>query len=174
MGTEYEKRYLVFTRPSLEGIAPILIKQGYLSTTPEKTIRVRLTPEKSELTIKGLRVEGEAPEFNFPVPRDEAEQLMDLCGDTALTKDRYPVSGHDGKIWELDVFTGRHAGLIIAELEMNRGDAYLKPVWLNDAVDITSDNRFSNAVLATTHMDQISAWIAEYRIKAAKPGMAPS
>lgn len=173
MATEYEKRYLLFNAPPVKGVDPIIIKQGYLSTNPAKAVRIRMTPQVSELTIKGLRIAGEAPEFNYPVLRDEAEHLMAMCGDDALTKDRYKIPGHDTKIWELDIFTGRHKGLVIAELEMNKGDTFLKPVWLNGAIDITEDNRFSNVVLATTPMAIINGWIAEYRSLGQKVILTP-
>jgi CYTH domain-containing protein len=171
MALEIEVRFLIFQPPKLPG-APHAIAQGYLSDDPEKTVRIRqVDGDTAYLTIKGAKIGNAAPEFEYEIPHEDSASLMKLCGDKSLTKDRYKIPGPDGNEWELDIFTGRHAGLMIAELELPGERAHFeKPGWLGP--EITTDPRFSNASLANTPMEEIRQWIAEY--KPAAPSSAPT
>jgi adenylate cyclase len=53
----------------------------------------------------------------------------------------------DGHLWELDVFAGENAGLVMAEIELeSEGEAFERPDWLGD--DVSEDPRYYNASLA--------------------------
>jgi CYTH domain-containing protein len=147
MAIETEVRFLVKTPPLLDGIFPERITQGYLSTDPARTVRIRQRGDAGFITIKGLKVGASAPEFEYAIPPADLPGLLALCGEDILTKDRYKIPGPDGHLWELDIFTGRHAGLMIAELELPAEDTpYIKPDWVG--AEITTDARYSNGALA--------------------------
>jgi len=164
MAVEIEDRYLVFTPPPLAGLVPKKIVQGYLSTKKGPTVRVRTVDDvDAYITIKGKKLGSMAPEYEYPIPIQDARELLIICGPVFLTKDRYELPGPDGRIWELDVFTGRHAGLMIAELELNyTGQAYTRPWWLGP--EVTSDKHMGNGSLARSDMNDIQVWVNSYRM----------
>lgn len=148
MGQEIEYRYLLTEIPD-PGAAPVRhIAQGYLSADPDRTVRVRVMEEQGFLTVKGRRTGPAAPEFEYEIPVQDARALLDLCGDLVLAKDRYALPGPDGLVWDIDVFTGRHSGLVIAEIELPAIDSpFILPGWLGGE-EITGRAEFSNAALA--------------------------
>ena len=121
--------------------------QGYLAAKP--TVRVRLadggTPNaRAWLTIKGpgLRTRSE---FEYAIPSEDAEALLGLCG-TSLTKVRREVT-IGSHVWEIDEFTGPHAGLWLAEIELDdENESFECPGWLGD--EVTDDPKFTNSALA--------------------------
>lgn len=164
MGLETEYRFLLFAPPPVEGVAPQAISQGYLSTDPDRVVRVRRMGEKAFLTVKGRKKGATAPEFEYEIPAADAGALLELCGENRLTKDRYALFGPDGRRWDVDVFTGRHQGLIIAEIEVpGEGVAFTRPGWL-DGVEITTDPRLGNARLVSMTGDELEKILTEYRL----------
>lgn len=175
MANETEHRFLLFSLPDLNGLEKYDIVQGYLSKDLDRTVRVRIKGEEGFLTVKGRKQGASAPEFEYPVPLDDARGLMALCppGDV-LAKTRYIRPEGDTLKWEIDLFKGALQGLYIAELEVPSEDtAWSRPQWMN-GVNITHDHRFSNAVLANTGAAQIKALIQSYVQAAAQaaPGTA--
>lgn len=165
MATETEFRFLLRARPALAGARKTTLNQGYLALLPDRSIRVRKGGDQAWLTIKGARIGATAPEFEYPIPLADADALLKLCGPDCLTKDRYDLAGPDGKKWEVDIFTGRHAGLMIAEIELPDETApFDRPAWL-DAIDITADRRLSNGSLCRMTNDEINAVLAEYGLR---------
>ena len=145
MAMEIERKFLVDKRKmrGLDYLSEEKIFQGYLSRDP--MVRVRLTDEHAFLTIKS-RVRGIArQEFEYEIPLADAEKLLKLCGGNVLKKYRRKIS-YGGHVWEVDFFAGRHAGLIIAEVELQRAD---EPVALPDWVtkDVSADSRYYNSNL---------------------------
>jgi adenylate cyclase len=162
MGQEIEYRYLLKSLPPTGAVKPHAIAQGYLSTDPDRIVRVRVKGDQGFLTIKGRKIDAVSPEFEYEIPVDEAQSLLTLCGQNVLTKDRYALVGPDGMIWDVDIFTGRHAGLMIAEIELAIiDDQYMIPSWV-DGADITGDSRLGNAALAQIGDDALRALLAEY------------
>lgn len=166
MAMEIEKRFLLLKCPDLGEVAAVPIKQGYLSTDPAKTVRIRRIGDEAVFTVKGLRVDSAAPEFEYPLPVPDADAMMAMCGDHILTKNRVTVPAADSLLhWEVDFFTGRHDGLMIAEIELPDRDAkFVKPDWLYGH-DISNDNRFSNAALTLISSDDLAALLTEYKRK---------
>jgi adenylate cyclase len=143
-------------------VKPEAIAQGYLCTDPHRVVRIRRKDDQGFLTIKGRKTGNTTPEFEYPVPAQDVPELLAMCGADVLTKERFKVPGPDGKIWEVDIFTGRHADLMIAELELPAETApYQKPAWLG--AEITHDSRFSNASLVRADMKDVRSWLAEYK-----------
>lgn len=145
---EIERKYLVDTQvwESLPKSNPIKIVQGYLTTNPEKTIRVRIKGEKAFMTIKG-QVQGiTREEVEFEIPIGKANELIQkFCG-AVIEKNRYLIE-IKGKTWEVDVFEGNNKGLILAELELQTEDERVTlPYWVTQ--EVTHDFRYYNSYLS--------------------------
>ena len=139
MALEIERKFLVDAKKisALNLTGGEKIFQGYLSTEPNKTVRVRIKKNRGFLTIKSANVGIVRKEFEYEIPVADAEELLKLCGENILQKVRYKVE-HAGKIFEVDIFSGRHDGLILAEVELNSADEkFSLPDWLGEEV---SDN----------------------------------
>lgn len=125
--------------------------QGYLGFTPTVRVRTEEGPGdelKAYITIKGAGLVGR-DEFEYDIPFGEAQQLLKLALASLVSKKRYrlPVAGAPDLKWELDIFEGDNAGLIVAELEMPTADyAFERPDWLDE--DVTEDPAYKNAALA--------------------------
>jgi CYTH domain-containing protein len=121
-------------------------RQGYLSRDPERTVRVRIADDQAFLTIKGRTVGASRPEFEYPIPLADAEQLLGLCDGPLIEKTRHHIRHHD-IIWEVDEFAGDNTGLVIAEIELASEDhAFASPPWLGQ--EVTHDPRYYNANLS--------------------------
>ena len=155
---EYERKYLVeLDSTKLNDLLPYIVEkkriiQGYLSTDPERVVRVRrIINDKSFITIKGLKTEGSCLEIEFPIMPVQADNLIKMCP-KLITKTRYDLL-IEGQKFELDVFEDELAGLVIVELEGNKEDIqqYIDDVGLPSWVgpDVTDDKFFSNVCLLT-------------------------
>ena len=148
MPNEIERKFLII--PGAWHPDPArgtLYRQGYLSVDPARVVRVRIEGSSGFLTIKG-RTEGIArPEYEYPLPLSDATELLDrLCLQPVITKRRYTET-FAGLVWEIDVFEGANAGLVIAEVELPSMDAsFARPAWLGE--EVSHDPRYFNANLA--------------------------
>jgi adenylate cyclase len=147
---EIERKFLVHRDrlPRLEGGAHLV--QGYLGMRP--TVRVRTEElagaKKAYLTIKGQGLIGR-DEFEYEIPFADGEALLKLALSALVAKKRYRllVAGQPDLAWEVDVFEGENAGLIVAELEMPDADhAFPKPEWLGE--DVTENPAYKNSALS--------------------------
>jgi CYTH domain-containing protein len=126
----------------------ITIVQGYLSYDPARTVRIRKTDTKAFLTIKGKSNETGDTRFEWEkeIKENEAIQLFDLCLGQTIRKTRYVVP-YQSHIFEIDVFSGNHQGLVIAEIELSSSSEKVDlPKWIGQ--EVTGDNRYYNSVLA--------------------------
>lgn len=147
MGTEIERKFLVAACDWRDAAASRTeLRQGFLSTDPERTVRVRLADGAAELTIKGITVDAQRAEYEYSIPPADAAEMLDaLCQPGLIEKTRYRVP-HAGHTWEVDVFQGANAGLIIAEIELASADeAFELPDWIGE--EVTGDPRYYNASL---------------------------
>jgi len=146
MGKEIERRFLVkSTEWEKEVSQEINCIQGYLSIDYDRIARVRITDDQSIFTVKGRRINRECPEFNYSIPRNDAEEMLKLCFQPYIVKTR-KIINFQGYIWEIDVFKNENSGLIIAEIELSdRNENFTKPDWLGE--EITEDLRYSNSNL---------------------------
>ncbi|MEC7120279.1 MAG: CYTH domain-containing protein [Pseudomonadota bacterium] len=123
-----------------------LIRQGYLSDQPDRTVRVRVLGDQGWLTIKG-RTQGIArAEFEYPIPLADAMQLLDqLCLQPLIEKQRYRIQYAD-LVWEVDEFFGQNTGLVVAEIELSSADqVFARPDWLGQ--EVSDDPRYFNSAL---------------------------
>ncbi len=152
---EIEHKYLV-KEELWKKISPdkiVKIKQAYLSKDPEKTIRIRVAGDKGFITIKGKSVGASRPEYEYEIPLAEAVELINKFCNNAIEKTRHYVL-YENKTWEVDVFEGPNAGLIVAEIELNSEDEkYSKPEWIDR--DVTTDRRYANSNLI---VNPFSTW----------------
>ncbi|TNE97985.1 MAG: CYTH domain-containing protein [Bacteroidetes bacterium] len=147
MATEIEYKFLVNPEKwqQMEKPEPQTIVQGFLSKSADMVVRVRIMGHQGFLTIKGKTEGLRRSEFEYPIPVDDAEEMIRLFTDKHIRKNRYIVheKGHD---WEVDVFEGKLAGLILAELEVSSEDEkFEKPDWITR--DVSTDPNYFNAVL---------------------------
>ena len=123
------------------------IIQGFLSSVPERTVRVRLTDLKGFLTVKGLGNATGTTRFEWEkeISDREAQALLKLCEPGVIEKTRYYVKESD-HLFEIDLFESDNAGLVIAEIELQSEDeSFVKPVWLGQ--EVTGDVKYYNASL---------------------------
>ena len=124
------------------------IAQGYLSSVPERAVRVRIKGEKGYLTIKGKTNESGLSRFEWEkeIPVAEAKELLQLCEKGVIEKIRYEIQV-GRHIFEVDEFYGENKGLIMAEVELqSETETFETPIWLGE--EVTNDNRYYNAYLS--------------------------
>ncbi|MDD4915952.1 MAG: CYTH domain-containing protein [Methylococcales bacterium] len=121
----------------------VLYKQGYLSSSPLGSIRVRISDEHAWLNIKSATIGASRLEFEYEIPLTDANTLLDeLCCKPLVEKIRHFVQ-RGSHTWEIDEFLGDNAGLIVAEIELPEiGAAFDRPQWLGQ--EVTSDMRYYN------------------------------
>lgn len=147
MALEIERKFLVDRdqwRPRNDGVA---FRQGYLSRVEHRVVRVRIAGGAAFLTIKGRSSGVTRFEFEYPIPVEDAEALLDrLCERPLIEKTRYEeVFG--GHIWTVDVFQGENDGLILAEIELSsEAESFDRPPWLGR--EVSDDPRYFNSELS--------------------------
>lgn len=124
-------------------------RQGYLSTDPERSVRIRAGNKNALLTIKGGTSDKNSlsrAEFEYPIPLEDAEHMLDhLCRQPLIEKTRFRIP-QDGHVWEVDQFEHQNQGLVLAEIEMpnGAGPKHL-PKWVGE--EVSQDTRYANANL---------------------------
>lgn len=145
---EIERKFLVKGNFKTESHVSTRVTQGYLSSSPERTVRVRIKGEKGFITIKG---KGNASgtsryEWEKEIPVEEARELLQLCEPGIIDKTRYLIR-HEGHLFEVDEFHGENDGLVIAEIELkNENENFSRPAWLGE--EVTGDRKYYNAMLS--------------------------
>lgn len=142
---EIERKFLVKELPNLEGVKYSKIKQGYFSVKPEK--RVRQKDEKYYITEKG---EGDMvrEEKEWEIDKKEADMHFAMSKTYIIEKTRYYIPYGENTI-ELDIYGGKHEGLVVAEVEfetVEKANEFVAPEWFGE--DITKDKSYKNMVLA--------------------------
>lgn len=147
MAQEIERKFLVKGEFKQQSIKATRITQGYLSSVPERTVRVRIKGDKGYITIKGIGSASGASRYEWEkeIPLSEVEQLLAICEPGVIDKTRYLVKSGD-HTFEVDEFYGENEGLVVAEIELaSEGEAFIKPEWLG--VEVTGDARYYNSML---------------------------
>jgi CYTH domain-containing protein len=144
---EIERKFLVIGQAWREGATVEILSQGYLPTTGDCSVRIRIAGARAFLTVKGPPVEGARAEFEYPVPVDHAASMLrQFCRGRMIAKRRYSLN-HGGRTWTVDVFEGPLAGLVLAEVELDHvGQAVDLPPWLGR--EVTDDPRYLNSALS--------------------------
>ena len=147
MGREIERKFLV--DPGAWHPDPARgtrFRQGYLSVEPARVVRVRRAGPSGALTVKGLTTGVERAEFEYAIPPEDADAMLDvLCMRPLLEKTRYREP-FGGRTWEIDVFEGENAGLVVAEVELSSSTDTLElPPWAGK--EVSADPRYFNSNL---------------------------
>lgn len=145
MAKEIERKFLVRDTTILEGRTGKRLIQGYLGMAPATT-RVRIAGNDAFLTIKGPPTGISCDEFEYSIPVSDAEQMLALPEVLTIEKTRYEIPVGE-RTFEVDVFHGRHAGLVLAEVELPDVDALVAiPAWVGE--EVSGQREFSNAAMA--------------------------
>ena len=145
--TEIERKFLVTQAklPELSQFKSFTIAQAYIQNEPFRSVRVRIKGDKAFLTIKSGKNALSRLEFEYEIPVVEAQEMMDKMELKSLSKTRYIIP-FEGKTWELDVFHGKLAGLIVAEIELtDENETFALPEWIGE--EVTHDSAYLNANL---------------------------
>lgn len=146
MGLEIERKFLV-SGEAWRATPGTRLRQGYLNRDKDRTVRVRIAGSEGFLTVKGRTTGTTRPEFEYPIPLADAEQLLALCDGPLVDKIRRVIV-EQGSRWEVDEFLGENAGLVVAEIELLSEDqAFSKPDWLGP--EVSDDARYFNSSLAS-------------------------
>lgn len=149
MAIEIERKFLIKHAlwEEVEKGEGAFYRQGYLMQDSKKAIRVRITPQKAFITIKGLLEGMSRLEYEYEIPQVEAEEILNHFAISELTKTRYCITVQQ-HVWEVDVFHGANEGLIVAEIELNSEEEdFEKPDWIG--MEVSEDERYYNVYLAT-------------------------
>lgn len=146
MGVEIERKFLLTGERWRTLGTPVLLRQGYLSSDPGRVVRVRVDGQHAYLTIKGRSEGATRGEWEYPIPLDEANELLErLCEKPLIEKTRRQISFR-GNTWEVDEFLGANQGLVVAEIELTSEDQpFDKPDWIGE--EVTHDPRYYNSSL---------------------------
>ncbi len=146
MAVEIERKFLVIGdawRSLAEGK---VYRQGYISTAGLTTVRVRVVGDQGYLTLKGAVQGITRPEFEYPIPKADADAILStLCDRPFIEKTRYRIK-HGDLCWEVDEFVGENQGLMLAEVELSDAEQSVElPDWIG--VEVSGDPRYFNSNL---------------------------
>ena len=148
MGQEIERKFLVKSDTfKQEASKETRITQGYLSSVPERTVRVRIKGKSGFLTVKGVGNDSGASRFEWEIeiPVKDVDDLLKICEPGVIDKTRYEVKAGNLK-FEVDEFYGENLGLTVAEIELESEDQqFHKPEWLGE--EVTGDKKYYNSML---------------------------
>ena len=153
MGVEIERKFLLAGEAWRALGEPLLLRQGYLSSNPARVVRVRVEGEHAYVTVKGKSVGATRGEWEYPIPLQDANELLALCEQPLIEKFRRKIA-FAGNVWEVDDFLGANLGLVVAEIELSFEDQpFERPDWID--AEVTHDARYFNSALAR---HPYSAW----------------
>jgi CYTH domain-containing protein len=145
MGVEIERKFLLRGDAWRALGTPVLLRQGYLSSTRARVVRVRIEADQARLTIKGPNAGTRRGEWEYPIPLADADDLLALCEQPLIEKYRRRID-HAGLVWEVDEFLGANQGLLVAEVELTSSDQHVDlPDWIGE--EVSDDARYFNANL---------------------------
>ena len=144
MGKEIERKFRVI-KDTWRNVKGTRYRQGYLNSAKERNVRVRTMEDKAYLTIKGIAIGASRMEFEYEIPLQDADELLEICEKPLIEKTRYKVQ-EGGFVWEVDEFFRENQGLIVAEVELESEDQkFPKPDWVGE--EVTGDSRYFNSNL---------------------------
>jgi CYTH domain-containing protein len=148
MAVEIERKFLINKEKwdALSKPKSKKIRQGYLLTEADKTIRIRIKDSGAFLTIKRKTEGFSRTEIECAIPVKEAEEMLTQFAVSEIEKERFEIL-YGQRLWEIDVFHGANEGLIVAELELEDESAtFEKPDWVGE--EVTTDIRYYNSHLS--------------------------
>lgn len=147
MAKEIERKFTVISNDWKNNVSRSChYRQGYMGTDDKASIRIRIEGDKANINIKSATLGISRHEYEYEIPLHDAEEMLnELCHQPQIDKTRYFVE-YQGKTWEVDVFEGDNAGLVVAELELDsESEPFEKPDWAGE--DVSHDTRYYNVCL---------------------------
>ncbi|ODR92016.1 CYTH domain-containing protein [Sinorhizobium alkalisoli] len=147
MTTEIERKFLVLgDRWRSHACKASELRQAYVVSTRNRMVRVKISnATQATLTVKIRTGRLRREEYEYEIPYSDAMEMFEHALGI-VEKTRYEVV-HQGHRWEIDVYSGANDGLVIAAIELKKGDGDPpKPVWLGS--EITGNRSYSNRALA--------------------------
>ena len=147
MAQEIERKFFVKGEFKKFAAKQTRITQGYLSSVPERTVRVRVKGDKGFITVKGVGNASGASRYEWEkeIPVAEVMELLKICEPGVIDKTRYNIPAGNFT-FEVDEFYGENQGLIVAEIELkSESDVFEKPEWLGE--EVTGDKKYYNSML---------------------------
>ena len=159
MPREIERKFLVKGEAwRAQAHRSVRMTQGYLAGGGRVSVRVRVEGDEARLNLKSGGLVASRQEYEYPIPVDEARELLALADGPLIDKTRHLVE-HDRKTWEVDEFHGDNRGLVVAEIELTREDEpFASPPWLG--TEVTLLERYYNVRLVS---HPYCAWTAAER-----------
>lgn len=149
MAVEIERKFLVDGEFRHIAESSVRVVQGYLSSVPERTVRVRVYGDRGFITIKGIGSSSGMSRFEWEkeISCEEAMRLLEICEAGVIDKTRHIVRVGD-HVYEVDEFHGDNEGLVVAEIELSSEDeSFVRPDWLGR--EVTGDSRYYNSMLSS-------------------------
>lgn len=158
MGVEIERKFTInkeFVNSLIDkATKSAIIRQGYLSSSPDRSVRIRISDKNAFITIKGKTVGISRSEFEYPIPLEDALDLLSLSENPIIEKIRYIIE-ENNNMWEIDLFKGANKGLIIAEIELkSETQEFIIPTWIDK--EVTGNSKYYNLALSRHPYNQ---WI---------------
>ena len=147
MAQEIERKFLVISDAWRDQASSrVYFRQGYLADAAKCSVRVRVSDDKGYLNLKSATLDIKRTEYEYEIPKQDAEEMLArFCEYPLIEKTRHYVR-HAGHLWEIDVFEGANAGLVVAEIELDDIDeSFSRPGWLGQ--EVSDDPRYYNVCL---------------------------
>ena len=146
---EIERKFLVLSDQfQKEANKQTYMIQAFLSSHPNRVVRIRLEGNRGSLVVKGRTSDDGTTRFEWEteLTGEEAKALLELCEPGIIEKTRYEVT-FKGHVFEVDVFHGENEGLILAELELpSKETPFERPIWLGK--EVTGETKYYNSQLS--------------------------
>jgi len=148
MAIEIERKFLLISDDWRNNVETTLeMAQGYLSRDAQSSVRVRICGERADINIKSTRDGIYRLEYEYPIPMNDARDLMKHVAHRPLIRKKRHIVHFGGKCWEIDEFEEENAGLIVAEVELESVDEdFPRPPWLGR--EVSTDARYYNSNLS--------------------------
>ena len=148
MAQEIERKFLVKGNFKDFVTKQTKIVQGFLSTVPERTVRIRIKGDKGFITVKGIGNASGASRFEWEkeISIEDATDLLKISEPGVIDKTRFIVPANNNLFFEVDEFYGNNEGLTVAEIELpSEGAVFKKPSWLGE--EVTGQVKYYNSML---------------------------
>jgi len=149
MNKEIERKFLVKSDFKKYSKSSFQLKQGYLSSVPERTVRIRIKGDQGYITIKGKSNASGISRFEWEkeISIEDAKALLKLCEPGSIDKIRYIIPANNGLFFEIDEFLNQNEGLIMAEIELpSENTLFDKPDWLGE--EVSGNIKYYNSYLS--------------------------
>jgi adenylate cyclase len=148
MAIEIEHKFLLTSEKWRDHVSrSAAMRQGYLTSNSNSSVRIRISGDKAWLNIKSAIAGNRRHEYEYEIPVHDADEIIaSLCRKPLIEKTRHYVH-HENHTWEIDEFSGENKGLIVAEIELSKqNEEFTLPVWIGK--EVTNDLRYYNNTLA--------------------------